>query len=55
MRYFCNAGAKVEHFFITPKEFKHFSYLCAIINKEKIKYDEVETTDNQETSHNEEK
>ena len=23
---------KVEHFFRTPKHFKHFSYLCAIIN-----------------------
>lgn len=30
-------------------------YQRFIINKEKIKYDEVETTDNQETSHNEEK
>lgn len=29
-------------------------YQRFIINKEKIKYDEVETTDNQETSHNEE-
>ena len=30
-------------------------YQRFIINKEKIKYDEVETTDNQETSHNEKK
>ena len=30
-------------------------YQRFIINKERIKYDEVETTDNQETSHNEEK
>ena len=27
-------------------------YQRFIINKEKIKYDEAETTDNQETSHN---
>lgn len=30
-------------------------YQRFIINKEKIKYDEAETTDNQETSHNEKK
>ena len=30
--FFRIAGAKVEHFFRTPKHFKHFSYLCAIIN-----------------------